>query len=209
MEQCSASPQMRGSAMIACARSARQANHLVIVRNLVEQELSAILSAGEPEVDEFQCFLPYMLLARICHRQGDRDAMYQHRGAASKRIIDFEGFLSAADASSVHIDLITYRYLTIGFTHSLVSGLPNLETTRTGKLSLRFMNAVMRNLKLELATLERFVFTHPMGAFALHEGSMQNTCIRTCSDWCINQIQSTRSLLTLRRDNQDSRHPMG
>jgi hypothetical protein len=79
MEQGSASPQMRRCAMIACAISARQPNHLVIVRNLLEQELSAILSAGEPEVDEFQCFHPYMLLAEICHRQGDRDAMYHRR----------------------------------------------------------------------------------------------------------------------------------
>jgi hypothetical protein len=147
-------------ALIGCARSAATSPQFEIVRNLLEQKLSHLADYSQSSAESF---LLRSLLADLHRKDGDEAASEFHNRLAMQSDFVKTGSLLSLPHNNRNFDLITYQYL---------------------HRSLASRGSLLRARSVTKELLQR-----EPGPFEHEEGHMRNTSVRSCLQWCVEELR--------------------
>jgi hypothetical protein len=144
---------------LGCASSATTSPQFEIVRNLLEQKLSHLADYSQSSAE---LFLLRSLLADLHHKEGDEAASEFHNRLAMQSDFVKTGSLLSLPQNNRSFDLITYQYL---------------------HRSLASRGSLLRAQSVTKELLQR-----EPGPFEHEEGHMRNTSVRSCLQWCVEEL---------------------
>jgi hypothetical protein len=183
---------MISSAIISCAACAFTSSQIEIARHLLQRKLDE----GQDSTTNIEKFLFRMLLAETYVRVSDDLNARSHIEIAMGLNIADDGLLASLPRKNRSFDILMYHYLTdgLGYQTTLSQGIDEKHPV----YDLPFLD--------EWEAWSQLLQQVP-GPFELQGGSMRNPCLRSCLQWCIDELGRSPTLSdswNLVRANRDT-----
>jgi len=173
------------SALVACVRSAVLSNQAAIARNLLQQQLD------QPDTAIIEQFTFQFLLADTYKRFRDFTTAGTHIRSAMQSHPFEESLIEDLPHDYRSLDFATYHFIIDGINHT----------------KLRNSNEPFppNYFSLEKSQVEDQITRRKPGPFELEYGTLKNSCIRSCLDWCAG-ILEPRTLIPGLWDTVQANH---